>query len=221
MVNAFGSNKKTLTRLRTGMLVALVAISSMLPANAIAIPNPFFTGRWQSHSDLSAFTKWTAVMPRYQSAKAAVDVKCTEENCKNQQWEKLLTLLKGKDVKQQLDAVNTFFNAMPYIEDTDNYGMTDYWQTPYELMEKGGDCEDYAIAKYISLKRLGIGESQMRVMIVQDNNLGGIMHAILEVKVGGTTYLLDNQATKVTTANKVFHYRPIYAINTQAWWAYQ
>lgn len=211
-------NKKIAKRLRAG-LVAILAMS-MVPANAIAIPNPFFSGRWQSHDDLSAFTKWTAVMPRYESAKADVE-ECDGEDCLPQQWEKLLTLLEDKPVKRQLDAVNTFFNAIPYVEDSDNYGMTDYWQTPYEMMKRGGDCEDYAIAKYISLKRLGVAESKMRIMIVQDNNLGGIMHAILEVKIDGATYLLDNQASKVTTANKVFHYRPIYAINTQAWWAYQ
>jgi predicted transglutaminase-like cysteine proteinase len=88
------------------------------------------------------------------------------------------------------------------------------------MMKRGGDCDDYSIAKYISLKRLGVPESNMRIIILQDNNLGGIMHAVLEVKVGGKPYLLDNQAKAVTAEEDIFHYRPIYAINRTAWWTY-
>lgn len=196
-------------------LAVICAISMMTPSAAWAIQSPFFAVTPKSFSDLSAFTKWTSVMPRYEREKA----NCTSEDC--QKWEALLTELKGKTVEEQMRAVNDFFNAVTYIEDTDNFGMADYWQTPHEFMKQGGDCEDYAISKYISLKRLGVSESSMRIIIVQDNNLGGIMHAVLEVRVGGNRYLLDNQAKTVTNQADIFHYRPIYAINAQAWWAYQ
>lgn len=193
-------------------VTVLTAVSLMMPQPAFAIANPFFVAKQVSFSDLSAFTKWTGIMPRYEMQHA------TRKDAK---WEALLTELKGKPLAEKMRRVNDFFNAVTYVEDIKNFGVQDYWQTPYEFMDKGGDCEDYAIAKYISLKRLGVAESTMRIMIVQDNNLGGIMHAVLEVRDGNTRYILDNQVKAVTNQANIFHYRPIYAINTQAWWAYQ
>lgn len=190
----------------------LIAISLVMPQPAFAISNPFFVAKQISFSDLSAFTKWTGIMPRYETQHAAR---------KSEKWETLLSSLKGKPTAEKMRAVNDFFNEVTYVEDIKNFGQQDFWQTPYEFMDKGGDCEDYAIAKYISLKRLGVAESSMRIMIVQDNNLGGIMHAVLEVRDGNTRYILDNQVKSVTNQANIFHYRPIYAINTQAWWAYQ
>lgn len=206
------------------LLAIGAALGSAMPINAIAsVPNAFFTTRQISSDDLTAFTKWTSLMPRYEQAKAAMDKQCAAdpEHCPSAKWEAMLKGLAGKPMKQKLDTVNRFFNAVTYIEDSSNWGAQDYWATPYEMMTRGADCEDYAIAKYISLKRLGVPESSMRITIVQDNNLGGIMHAILQVSVGKNRYLLDNQATAVTNASQIYHYRPIYAINEQQWWAYQ
>lgn len=213
-----------LQRSKGWVLAVVASLSLVVPAEALSkIPNAFFTTRQVASEDLSAFTKWTAVLPRYEAAKKAMDERCAKdaEDCPAAKWEALLKEQQGKPIKQKLDAVNRFFNAVTYIEDSANYGAVDYWATPYEMMERGADCEDYAIAKYISLKRLGVPERDMRIMIVQDNNLGGIMHAVLQVSVDNTRYLLDNQATKVTTVNEIYHYRPIYAINEQQWWAYQ
>ncbi len=175
-----------------------------------------------SSDDLSAFTKWTALEPRYEREKATAESDCVEgKRCLPREWEALLKKLEGEPVAKQMQAVNDFFNAIPYVEDIDNYGVQDYWATPYEFMARGGDCEDYAIAKYFSLRRLGVPARDMRVVIVQDWNLNGEMHAVLEVKQKGTAYLLDNQAARVIAESNIYHYQPLYAINEQNWWAYQ
>lgn len=197
------------------ILVFLLFTSSAMAAN------PFLTLHASSNTDLKPFTKWTTLMPRYEQQKAAETANCTTDDCPNVKWEKLLVELQGKSVAVQMREVNKFFNAMTYVSDDDNWGVDDMWNTPYELMTRGGDCEDYAIAKYISLKRLGVDTSQMRIMIVQDENLNGAMHAILEVREGGGKYILDNQAQEVAEESNIFHYRPIYAINNRNWWAYQ
>lgn len=202
--------------------VGLTSLALALgPVNTMAMPNPFFAAHEVRHGDLSAFSKWTGVLPRYRAERAAGHFCDGQDDCMATRWEKLLTELKGKPAREQIEAVNTFFNALPYVEDNVNYGVEDYWATPYEFMKNGGDCEDYAIAKYISLKRLGIADGSMRIIILQDNNLGGIMHAVLEVRLSGARYLLDNQAQTVTDESAIFHYRPIYAINSSSWWTYQ
>jgi len=202
------------------LAVALLALLCT-PQTADAFSNPFYARKAITHNNLTPFSKWTSVLARYGEQKTEHDATCrTDSDCEAASWEALLTAQQGKPIAGQLDAVNRFFNEATYKEDRDNFGTDDYWQTPYELLARGGDCEDYAIAKYLSLKRLGIPESSMRIMIVQDQNLGGIMHAILEVTVGSTRYILDNQAQQVIAASKIFHYQPIYAINAMVWWSF-
>ena len=43
-----------------------------------------------------------------------------------------------------------FFNSVKYSDDKDIYGINDYWASPYEFLARDrGDCEDYAIAKFL------------------------------------------------------------------------
>jgi predicted transglutaminase-like cysteine proteinase len=201
-------NRSNRNRRVYGLAVWLVAIA-LLPLTAGAVSNPFFTVSEIRSTNLSAFVKWTSLLPRYQNAAG------------DSRIQNLITSLKGKPLPEQLREVNAFYNAVPYLEDIDNWGVSDYWATPQEMLSRGGDCEDYAIAKYLALKALGVSESQMRITIVQDNNLGGIIHAVLEVRAGHERYILDNQAAQVVAAARIYHYRPIYAINASAWWAYR
>lgn len=121
---------------------------------------------------------------------------------------------------QQLVAVNKWGNAHPYIEDNINWGMEDYWETPREFVDISGDCEDYAISKYYLLRAAGFSADDLRIIILEDLNLGGIIHAVLGVYVNDVLYILDNQSREVMEALSIYHYRPIFGINEQAWWAY-
>ena len=214
----YASNRLFSAIVAGGLIIGAILLSA-LPA--FAGTNNLLSGNQVGSSDLTAFTKWTSVLPRYEQQHAAAADKCIGEGCLNQKWEALLTELDGKPVDEQMEAVNKFFNAMKYISDQDNYGVADYWNTPYELMARGGDCEDYAIAKYISLKRLGVAETDMRILIVHDQSLNGELHAILEVKTAEGAVILDNQAKEVLPVAQVNHYQPVYAINESKWWAYR
>jgi predicted transglutaminase-like cysteine proteinase len=64
-----------------------------------------------------------------------------------------------------LRAVNRFFNRLPSVLDLSHWGVEDYWATPSEsLGSNGADCEDYAIAKYFTLKELGVPISRLRLV---------------------------------------------------------
>ena len=129
-----------------------------------------------------------------------------------------MTGLRGKSRAEQMDSVNRYVNRYPYIEDIVNWGVEDYWATVYEFQRKSGDCEDYAIAKFTSLRALGVPNDDMRIEIVQDLNLGGILHAVLIVFDQGKVYVLDNQIKQVMLAVDIYHYKPIYSINETHWW---
>ncbi len=61
----------------------------------------------------------------------------------------------GQRPFDQIQAVNQFLNQWQYKTDEQNYGQRDYWAAPLEFLRRSGDCEDYAIVKYVSLRQLG------------------------------------------------------------------
>ncbi len=137
--------------------------------------------------------------------------------CARAHWERFLASLEGLSAREKLARVNAHLNRAPYIIDPINWGVADYWATPIEFLRKDGDCEDYAIAKYLALKQLGFDPATMRVVVLEDRNLK-VDHAVLAVRLDGRLYILDNQTPRVVEASRIRHYRPVYSINEQAWW---
>jgi predicted transglutaminase-like cysteine proteinase len=173
--------------------------------------------------NITPFPKWTGTVSRYGDQKKVPDSECGKVRyhpCSVLEWKAMLESLRGKPFRQQLTMINNWSNEHPYIEDQVNWGIEDYWDTPYEFMEISGDCEDYAISKYYSLKALGVPVEHLRIIVLQDLNLGGIIHAVLGVYDDGELYILDNQSQQVKPALKIYHYRPIFGINETSWWAY-
>lgn len=93
--------------------------------------------------------------------------------------------LRSNDFLMQLRKVNGYINSVPYRGEE-----TDTWRTPREFMSRGGDCEDYAIAKYMTLKALGVSDDDMRIAIYPDP-LRKAGHAVLVVRHGGREWVLD------------------------------
>lgn len=164
------------------------------------------------------FPQWTSVMQRRLKDDQA-DRECNPgiTNCPLRPWKKFLASLAGKPALEQLAAVNVYGNRMKYIQDIDNYGVADYWAAPKEFIFNSGDCEDYVIFKYFSLRDLGFGVDSMRIVTVQDTNLR-IAHAVLAVYINNDILILDNQTESVISHHKILHYAPIYSVNENYWW---
>jgi len=211
------------------VLVAAFALAAADPAlaakkkKAPATPS-FFNSKETRSTNLKPFKKWNGAMDRYTKEKATQekgDCNAKEFNkCHYDEWAKFLDTVKGKDKMAQLKAVNKQMNKAKYIIDKTNWGKKDYWATPGEFMACFGDCEDYAITKFMSLKRLGFDAAKMRVVAVKDMNLK-VGHAILVVFLGDKPYILDNQVKIVVEARKIRHYRPVFSINEKAWWRHR
>jgi predicted transglutaminase-like cysteine proteinase len=191
---------------------------------AFSAHNSYFDMTEERSDDIAPFKRWTGMMVRFEKQRTVPDEECGSirfHPCAILDWKALLLSIRGKPLRQQLDIVNEWGNEHPYIADELNWGEGNYWETPYEFMEVSGNCKDYAITKYYSLRALGVPADQMRVIVLQDLNLGGIIHAVLGVYDDNDELLiLDNQAKEVRPAMKIYHYRPVYGINEDAWWAY-
>jgi predicted transglutaminase-like cysteine proteinase len=212
-------------RLRYGLWLAMALAATIAPPSVASEPSypPLFGTRETRSTSLAPFQKWTGVLARQNGERELYDGPCTARRfnrCHLQEWQQLLRDAAGKDPAAQLDVVNSFMNHAPYVTDPVNYGVPDYWATLLQFMNKDGDCEDYAIAKFVSLRKIGFLNSQMRIVVVDDLNLR-VPHAILVVYVDGRAYVLDNQISRVVPAEIINHYRPIYSINEEAWWLHR
>lgn len=100
-------------------------------------------------------------------------------------------------------------------------GVKDYWASPAEFLARAaGDCEDFVIAKYLSLTALGWNEDQLRFVAVKDLRTG-MDHAILVAFHNGQALVLDNNSQSIKYAEELSYYRPIYSINSTSWWLHR
>jgi predicted transglutaminase-like cysteine proteinase len=163
--------------------------------------------------------KWVSVLERTRAENLRAT--CAAGTCEGKQekwWEKLPTW-RAMGRFDQLVVVNRWMNNYPYITDMDLLGMSDFWQTPGQFIVRSGDCEDYAIAKYYTLKALGWPESSLRLVVVHDA-VRDIPHAVLAVTWDGEDYILDNLASEPLPDKYVRQYTPYYAINADHRWVF-
>ena len=90
-----------------------------------------------------------------------------------------------------------------------------------EFFKRGaGDCEDFAIAKYMMLRAYGVPEERLRLAIVNDTKKG-IHHAILIVYTDRGPIFLDNQIKDTLYTASSNRYVPIFSINGSSWWLHE
>ena len=143
-----------------------------------------------------------------------------KSGCDHSRWKAAIERLRGLDPLAQIEAVNRLGNEHAYIEDEDNWGVRDYWATPGQFDHRDGDCEDFAIAKFLGLRLLGFANDDLRIVVLQDLNLH-LAHAILVVYYQGRALVLDNQIKTVVPADAIHHYRPVFSINETTWWLHR
>jgi predicted transglutaminase-like cysteine proteinase len=173
-----------------------------------------FGSREIRSDDISSFGKWTAMFARF----AAPLHSSAAEGPGIDAWRAEIQSLKGLPAREQLRRINDFLNNIPYVDDRQVYGEAGYWgASPERFFKGGGDCKDYAIAKYVSLRALGFSSEQLRIAVVRDK-MKNIPHAILIVSEKADVFVLDNQDRKIEFVSDVHRYQPIFSINGTSWW---
>ncbi len=167
--------------------------------------------------------KWEGVLERI-AGEREIYARCaaSEADCPDplvREWQELLNSLKGASRARQLDAVNRFANRNRYIVDPANYGVNDYWASPLEFLDRSGDCEDYAIFKYVSLRALGVPDEEMRIVVLRDTRRG-VDHAVLAVHLDGRVLVLDNVTDAIRPDDALPQYRPYYSVNATRRWVH-
>jgi len=131
---------------------------------------------------------------------------------------KLLVELEGQGIQKQLAEVNRFFNQFEYQEDHVQWGKQDYWATPGEFLgTQKGDCEDFVIAKYFALRKLGVPDERLYLTYVKALKQN-VAHMVLSYFPTPTSIpqILDNYNPVIVRADKRGDLLPVYSFNAKS-----
>lgn len=135
-------------------------------------------------------------------------------------WEDLIRQDKSTSDLAKLEKVNQFFNQMEFVSDSVHWGEKDYWATPIELLaSQGGDCEDFSIAKYFTLKEMGVNEEKLNLMYVKALQYN--MHHMVMTYYstpGAEPLVLDNLINSIKPGSQRTDLMPIFSFNGTGLW---
>lgn len=135
-------------------------------------------------------------------------------------WRELMISGQNKPESQKLELVNRFFNQALFVSDFDHWGMEDYWATPVEMLAtNGGDCEDFAIAKYFTLVEMGVPINRLQITYVKALSLNQA-HMVLTYypTPEAIPQVLDNLIPEIKSATLRRDLVPVYSFNGDGLW---
>jgi predicted transglutaminase-like cysteine proteinase len=206
--------------------ISLVALSLLGGPDARADQNgfPIYPALFGTHETYSAgierFYKWTGMLGRWATERRQASQTCVlgrTTGCEPREWRRIVDLLTPLELHAKLDAVNKLVNRYPYTPSASNWLEPNHWETPFEFLAKSGQCQDYAIAKFMLLRAAGVPNELLRVVVLRDRRLA-LDHAVTVAYVDGEALMLDNQIPDVVPVARIHHYQPYYSINETGWW---
>ncbi|WP_228720778.1 transglutaminase-like cysteine peptidase [Nitrogeniibacter mangrovi] len=142
-------------------------------------------------------------------------------------WREMLAQAGTQPEDTQLRTVNRFFNrSIQFSDDAIVWRQKDYWATPLELFAKGaGDCEDFVIAKYLSLRLLGVADEKLRLIYVRAK-IGGPQSSLSQAHMvlgyfptpTAEPLVLDNLVGEILPAAQRPDLFPIFSFNSSGLW---
>lgn len=215
------SRSTSLSRLGRAGLIVCSLIFTAEPALANGQTSAWRElGGTESTLTEAKFGKWMTVLREESEIRRQRHQSCNGNaagDCGPAFWSRLVRSLQGRGLGAQVDQVNRVINQLPYRSDRAAWGRNDHWAVPEAFLAKGGDCEDFAIAKYFALRDLGFAADDLRVLVLR-NTRDRVDHAVLVVHLDGRDMVLDVLRDTIVPWSAVDHYRPLYSLNeTTAW----
>jgi predicted transglutaminase-like cysteine proteinase len=130
------------------------------------------------------------------------------------QFLRLIEAVKSKSGRARLDEANRAVNAaVRYVSDYAQHGEADRWSSPLATFATAkGDCEDYAIAKYVALREAGFPQEELRLVLVRDRAVRQD-HAVLAARLDDRWQILDNRRSELLADADASSFTPLFAIN--------
>jgi predicted transglutaminase-like cysteine proteinase len=197
----------------------LTPITASLPSRdqepTTVDPAPIWS--WAATAMLSATSaKWADLQSRIRAEKETLAAcRSGGRPCPAAAWRFLSVIEQGRKRQGRalLGEINRAINlSIRPMSDLAQYGVEDYWASPLESLSSGaGDCEDYAIAKYVALEESGIASADLQLEIVRDVEHQAT-HAVVEVRYKDEWLILDNRTLLIMNTEQT-HYYPLLVLD--------
>ncbi|MCL7487580.1 MAG: transglutaminase-like cysteine peptidase [Desulfobulbaceae bacterium] len=157
-----------------------------------------------------------AVLAGFGCAKAPTDT----EFARIRHWQLFVKENRSAPPREKVVSVNNYFNEFLYVEDQDLYGSKDYWATMRETLVRGsGDCEDFAIAKYFTLRDLDLPEDNMRITyVIPVKSRKPHMVLTYQLDPAEEPLVLDTMVNALFPVSRRTDLVPVYSFNMNGYW---
>lgn len=210
-------------RLKLGIALATV-VTLFASADACGQTLYSFDTAEDFFAPATNWSAWQDTLDRHQSEREIIHQCLIDETTCTRRLKGLRhVLLKGADldVEQQIRLVNRYVNRHRYKDDrvSSRSAAGNQWETLTEFLDRGGDCEDFAVAKYFVLRELGVDAEDMRIVIGRESQRA-THHAMLAIRFDEDVWLLENDNTIHRNGYQDIK-RFVYAINEQGIWDHE
>ncbi len=185
-----------------------------LPGLAAPAPGPF--GMIAAHDGAMA-AKWRGLQPAIQLEARILELCRVDGSICPPAAARFLAIVedaRARDGRARIGAINRAINlAVRPVNDMVQYQVADVWTTPLTTFASGaGDCEDYAIAKYVALREAGLPARDLRIVILH-NRTNNEDHAVAAARIDGEWLILDNRHMMLMTDSQVGGMTPLVALD--------
>jgi predicted transglutaminase-like cysteine proteinase len=163
-------------------------------------------------------TKWLGVTHKLEDERVQLAL-CDgdRERCASDAALKFLAIVdsgRQREGRARLGEINRAINlSIRAVDDMIQHGEVDVWSSPLATFYRGaGDCEDYAIAKYVALRMAGIAAEDLRIVVMIDT-MRHEGHAVAAARLDGHWLILDNRRTMMVEDINLRNYRPLFVLD--------
>ena len=212
LLSVAGGSSAAFAQYQTNVSVAYApAASSETPA----VPEPFGLGALPVTGG-QILTKWTSVVADIR-AESDILTRCRDaaQFCPPAAQKFLAVIADGRahEGRARIGVINRAINlAIQPTSDLAQWGVVDRWSAPLATLTTGrGDCEDYAIAKYVALTAAGVSEDDVKLIIVRDL-AAAEDHAVVATRLDDKWIVLDNRRLTLLEDVEMPRVLPLFAL---------
>ncbi len=181
-----------------------------------ALPEPFGLNTVRMASG-EVLTKWRGVQTEIRTENDILSLcRANAELCPAAARTFLAIIAQGRAQtgRARIGMINRAINlAIRPVSDLAQWGVIDHWSAPLETFTIGrGDCEDYAIAKYVALIQAGVAAEDVRLIIVRDLDVGED-HAVVAAHLDGDWVILDNRRLMLVKDSEMRRVVPLFVLD--------
>lgn len=120
----------------------------------------------------------------------------------------------GKSGRARVGLINRAVDlAIAPSSDQRQWGVADHWSAPFETLQSSrGDCEDYAILKYLALLEAGLSPDDVKIVVMK-STFPREDHAAVAARVDGEWLILDNRKLALVRDTDVVRAIPEYVLD--------